>query len=105
MHSPSSKHWQAVKCIFRYLKGTTEFALFFPRGEDSYDAWKGILRLVGYNDPDWVGDYDTRHSANGNCFFLGNACISWLSKKQPTMVTSTCEDEYMAAFTATVDCV
>ncbi|MCO5558217.1 hypothetical protein L7F22_011796 [Adiantum nelumboides] len=37
--------------------------------------------------------------------FLGNACISWLSKKQPTVATSTCEAEYRAAFTATVDCV
>ncbi|MCO5602787.1 hypothetical protein L7F22_056925 [Adiantum nelumboides] len=36
---------------------------------------------------------------------LGSSCISWLSKKQPTMATSSCEVEYRAVFTATVECV
>ncbi|MCO5611035.1 hypothetical protein L7F22_065285 [Adiantum nelumboides] len=78
--------------------------VFFPRG-DMYGKHSS-MQLLGYNDSDWAGDFDTRHSTSGNyCFFLGNACISWLSKKQPTMATSTCEAEYRTAFTATVDCV
>ncbi|MCO5574893.1 hypothetical protein L7F22_028687 [Adiantum nelumboides] len=36
---------------------------------------------------------------------LGSSCISWLSKKQPTMATSSCETEYKTVFTATVECV
>ena len=44
-------------------------------------------------------------STSGFCFMLGNSCISWLSKKQPTVATSSCEAEYRAAFTATVECV
>ena len=38
-------------------------------------------------------------------FMLGSSCISWLSKKQPTMATSSCEAKYRAAFTPTVECV
>ena len=44
-------------------------------------------------------------STSGNCFFLGGSCISWLSKKQPTVATSSCEAEYMATFTATMECI
>ena len=102
MHSPGTKHWQAVKRILRYLAGTPDYALFFPRGDS---CGKNVMSLLGYSDSDWAGDFDTRHSTSGNCFFLGNACISWLSKKQSTVATSTCEAEYRAAFTATVDCV
>ncbi|MCO5607193.1 hypothetical protein L7F22_061386 [Adiantum nelumboides] len=36
---------------------------------------------------------------------LGSSCISWLSKKQPTVATSSCEAKYRAVFTATVECV
>ncbi|MCO5597570.1 hypothetical protein L7F22_051649 [Adiantum nelumboides] len=36
---------------------------------------------------------------------LGSSCISWLSKKQPTVATSSCEAKYRAIFTATVECV
>ena len=102
MHSPGTKHWQVVKRILRYLAGTPDYALFFPRGDS---CGKNVMPLLGYSDSDWTGDFDTRHSTSGNCFFLGNACISWLSKKQSTVATSTCEAEYRAAFTATVDCV
>ena len=99
MHSPGSKHWQAVKRIFRYLHGTIHLGLFYPKG--------GSLPpdLHAFSDSDWAGCYDTRVSTSGFCFMLGSSCISWLSKKQPTVATSSCEAEYRAAFTATVECV
>jgi len=97
MHSPHMLHWQAVKRVFRYLQGTKSYGLIFPRGGD--------LHLNAYNDSDWAGDFDTRQSTSGNCFFLGHSCISWLSKKQSTVATSSCQAEYRAAFTTTVECV
>ena len=43
LSNPGPAHWAVVKRIFRYLQGTTDFALCFDRGD---------LRLKGYNDVD-----------------------------------------------------
>ena len=99
MHCPGVKHWQAVKRIFRYLSGTQSLGLFYPKG--------GSLPpdLHAFSDSDWAGCYDTHVSTSGFCFMLGSSCISWLSKTQRTMATSSYEAEYRATFTATVECV
>ncbi|MCO5558122.1 hypothetical protein L7F22_011699 [Adiantum nelumboides] len=99
MHSRGSKHWHAVKRIFCYLSGTLHLGLFYPKG--------GSLPpdLHAFSDSDWAGCFDTRVSTSGFCFMLGSSCISWLSKKQPTVATSSCEAEYRAIFIAMVECV
>ncbi|MCO5568253.1 hypothetical protein L7F22_021950 [Adiantum nelumboides] len=99
MHSPGSKHWQAIKRIFSYLSRTLHLGLFYPKG--------GSLPpdLHAFSDSDWAGCFDMRVSTSGFCFMLGSSRISWLSKKQPTVATSSCEVEYRALFTATVECV
>ena len=99
MHSPGSQHWKAVKRIFCYLSGSIHLGLFYPKG--------GSLPpdLHAFSNSNWAGCYDTRVSTSGFCFMLGSSCISWLSKKQPTVATSSCEAEYRAAFTATIECV
>jgi Asp-tRNA(Asn)/Glu-tRNA(Gln) amidotransferase C subunit len=48
--APEESHVLAVKRIFRYLKGTKEFALWYPKGKD--------LSLIAYTDVDWVGFID-----------------------------------------------
>ncbi|KAH7282043.1 hypothetical protein KP509_35G009500 [Ceratopteris richardii] len=96
VHCPRVKHWQVVKRIFHYLSGTRLLGLFYPKGGSDLHA---------FFDSDWIGCYDTRVSTSGFCFMLGSSCISWLSKKQPTVATSSCEVEYREAFTATVECV
>ena len=83
---PNNSHWQVVKQIFRYIKGTLGLELTF----------KGSLRaLEGYTDTDWAGDRDTRRSTSGFLFNLGSDAISWSSKRQPTVALSSCEAEYM----------
>lgn len=83
---PNNSHWQAVKRILRYIKGTLALELTF----------KGSLRaLEGYTDADWAGDRDTRRSTSGFLFNLGSGAISWSSKSQPTVALSSCEAEYM----------
>jgi hypothetical protein len=87
--APKESHVLAVKRIFRYLKGTKEFGLWYPKGKD--------LSLMAYTDEDWAGCIDDRRSTNRAMFYLGECLVSWLSKKQSSVSLSTAEADYIAA--------
>ena len=55
------------------------------------------LNLIGYSDADYTGCRIDRKSTTGTCQFLGNKLVSWFSKKQHSISTSTAEVEYIAA--------
>ena len=61
--------------------------------------------IRAFTDSDWAGCYDTHVSHSGNRFMIGSSCVSCFIKKQPTEATSSCEAEYRAAFSATIECV
>lgn len=56
MHRPTEDHWQAAKCILRYLAGTPTHGIFF--------SVSNKLLLHGYSDADWTGDSDDYVSTN-----------------------------------------
>lgn len=87
-HNPGSAHWQTVKRILRYLKGTIDSKLVFSRNNDT--------NLIGYCDADFASDIDDRKSTTGYVFVLNGGAISWNSRKQPTVALSTAEAEYMS---------
>nr|KAJ0208722.1 hypothetical protein LSAT_V11C400203260 [Lactuca sativa] len=86
---PKESHLMTFKRIFRYLKGTQNLALWYPR--DS------AFELYGYTDSDYAGCNLDKKSTSGRCHFLGNRLISWSSKKQTSVAISTAEAEYVAA--------
>jgi hypothetical protein len=79
--SPKASHLLAVKRIFRYLKGTTDFGLWYPTGNQ--------LDLHDFTYVDWAGCVDDRKSTSGATFFLGGFLVSWSSKKQSIVSLST----------------
>jgi hypothetical protein len=89
--TPKESHVLAVKRIFRYLKGTKEFGLWYQKGKD--------LSLIAYTDADWAGCIDDRRSTSGATLYLGECLVSWLSKKQSSISLSTTEVEYIATRT------
>ncbi|KAL2231740.1 UNVERIFIED_CONTAM: Retrovirus-related Pol polyprotein from transposon TNT 1-94 [Sesamum indicum] len=72
MSNPGVMHWEAVKWILRYLRGTKDRALVFG------------------------SDYDKRRSTTGYVFTYGGTAVSWVSKLQKVVTLSTTEAEYVA---------
>ena len=62
----------------------------------SYNDTQHLLTTLGYTDSNFAGDISERKSTMGYCFFLVRGVISWCSKKQCTVSTSTTEAEYIA---------
>uniref|UniRef100_H3G9W5 Reverse transcriptase Ty1/copia-type domain-containing protein n=1 Tax=Phytophthora ramorum TaxID=164328 RepID=H3G9W5_PHYRM len=93
----NKSHWVAAKRILKYLKTTQDMGIVFN------GAIKG--EPIGYADANWAGDLDTRRSTTGYVFFLNGSAISWKSKRQPTVATSSTEAEYMSLYSATQEAV
>lgn len=85
-------HWQAVKRIMRYLKGTMDLAI-------TYNGNEG-LNLFGYSDASYADHLDTRRSTTGYVYMMAGGPVTWQSKSQPTVALSTMEAEYMALASA-----
>lgn len=47
---PKESHDTTMKRIFRCLKGTVDYGLWYPRNDD--------FMLCAYTDVDWAGDVD-----------------------------------------------
>lgn len=84
----TSAHWDAAIRVVRYLKGTRDLRLCL--GGSKAD------QLVGFTDASFACCPDTRRSVSGYCFSLGSGMISWATRKQKTVSTSSCEAEYVA---------
>ncbi|KAL0285677.1 UNVERIFIED_CONTAM: Retrovirus-related Pol polyprotein from transposon RE1 [Sesamum radiatum] len=86
VHAPCRIHMDAAMHLVRYLKGCLECCLFFPASNS--------LSLTAYCDADCASCTDSRRSLTSYCIFLGNALVSWKTKKQTTVARSTTEPEY-----------
>jgi len=91
--NPGEKHWLIGKHVLRYLKATKSCTLVYER--------RDIIGLEGFSDSDWAGCVDSRKSVSGFCFRISNSgVVSWRSKKQLNVATSTAEAESYALFEA-----
>ena len=81
---PKESNQTAMKRIFRYLKGTPNLGIWYPRDF--------VFDLIGYSDANSRID---RKNMTESSQFLGNNLVSWFRKKQHSVSTSTVEAEYI----------
>jgi hypothetical protein len=80
-------HWNTVKWVFSYLKGTKELWL-------TYGQTQG--EMMGYADADGSTAED-RLTISGYAFIINGRAVSWSAKPQLIISLSTTESEYVAA--------
>ncbi|GJS39101.1 retrovirus-related pol polyprotein from transposon TNT 1-94 [Tanacetum coccineum] len=88
--SPAKKHLEALKRVFRYLRGTINWGLWYSKDT--------AMALTAYADADHAGCQDTQRNTSESAQFLGDKLVSWSSKKQMSAAISTTEAEYIAMF-------
>lgn len=88
LSDPSEHHMKALKGLMRYVRSTADLGITYGAGIND--------QLVGYSDSDFAMDKTDRKSVLGNVFMLAGGPISWMSKKQKSVATSTMDAEYMA---------
>lgn len=91
MATPGREHWQGIKWIMRYIKGTLNLGLLYGKKSDCSTGLKGFV------DSNYAGDMDRRRSLSGYMFFLHGCLINQKASLQKVIALSTTEAEYTAA--------
>ena len=87
MHNPGEQHINVVRRILRYLKFAPGKGILFTKNVDcqSVDA---------YSDADWAGAINNKRSTLGYFTFVGGNLVTWRSKKQNVVASSSVEAEF-----------
>ena len=93
-----SIHWNAAKWVVRYLKGTQTLQLRL--------GGNTTANLIGFFNASYACCPDLGKSIGAYCFSLANSgVISWVARKQKTVVQSMCNAEYIACSKAAHECM
>jgi hypothetical protein len=90
--APTMRYWNGVKDVLRYLQGTLDLSLFYPKNQD--------LSLIGYADAGYLSDPHNVKSQTGFMFLYGGTTISCMYYKQTLIGTPTNHSEIIALYEA-----
>ncbi|MBW0526413.1 hypothetical protein O181_066128 [Austropuccinia psidii MF-1] len=88
-------HWEALEHLIAYVRGTRTLGILMANNNSS-------PAIHCYVDASWGGEGD--QSSHGYIILHGKSPISWQSKKQSTVASSTAQAEYMALSFAAREC-
>ncbi|CAM8926987.1 unnamed protein product [Rhodiola kirilowii] len=90
MSKPGKAHWDAVKWVLRYVKGSMGNGLMFGKANANNDI------IMGFVDSDFAGSLHTRKSQTEYVFTIYGTVVSWKAGLQPMVTLSTTEAEFVA---------
>ena len=90
-------HWDAVKHVLRYLKGSIDQVIRYERQESDVST----LAPSAFCDADFAGDINTRKSISAYVFLFAGGPVSWNASFQKVVSLSSTEAEYVALTHAT----
>lgn len=85
MSRPTPALLAAAERVVQYLYTTRDIGIHYSRNTE--------IKIEGSSDSDWA----VRCSTSGYAFFVSNAIVAYLSKKQPTIAMSSAQAEIYAA--------
>src|SRR5258708_28800151 len=89
-------HINGLKHIMRYLAGCPKQGILYTREGGG---------LIGYTDADWASDQTNWQSISGYAFLYSGGVVSWMSKQQSTVATSSTHAKYIVAMEAAKELV
>jgi len=92
MANPGKAHWQALKWILRYIRGSLGRVLVYGGARNS----RRTTVIEGFVDFDYAGCLDSRKSLTGFVFTAFDIAISWKASLQKVVALSTTEAEYIS---------
>ena len=99
---PGTKHAAALKHLFCYLRGTIDIGISFSAPNSLSNPHP---QLIGYSDSNFATDLDNRRSTSGFVFLLNGGPISWKSKQQSLVTSSTHDAEYVGLVIASYEVI
>ena len=97
MAKPTKLFWKAGKHVLRYLRGTSEYGLWYMKTNE--------VKFHGFTDADWAGSPSDRKSTSGGVFSIGSIAVSCYNRKQRSLALSLVEEKYIAVSQATCEAI
>jgi len=97
MVMPTKLYWKVTKNVLRYLRGTSQYGLWYKQTEG--------VKHQGFTNAYWVGIPFARKSTLGRIFNIGSATISWYNRKHILVALSSEEAKYMARSQETCEAI
>ncbi|GKA29992.1 hypothetical protein Tco_0716237, partial [Tanacetum coccineum] len=92
--NPGKNHWEAVKWILKYLRGTANVGLVYGTDRGNH------VDVTGFVDSDYSKDPDKGRSITSYAFLVQVCVVSLKATLQHVVALSTTEAEYMALMEA-----